>query len=161
MSRHATSERPRVPQEVEPVPNAIMLDDISRTTKRFRADEAGTASMLSHHKLSLLSGDSFRQGDECMIARGTTTASAERFFLASSNTNLGRLRGVDGGIPCNWKRKRDVEHSCDAFSEAGRSTLNITLARFTPVDRLESDVLLRAYSDIVFCGLFFSPFPLD
>ena len=170
MSRHATSERPKVPQEVKPVPNTMTDDDTARSTERFRADKSGTSSVQGYQQLSFLLEDNSCQGGESLDIQGTNTASAERPLLSINDWHLGQLRGVDDGaafslspfpLPCNEKRKRDVENSYHAFSEADRSTLNITLARLTPVDRLESDTLLRAYSDIVFCRLFSSPSPLD
>jgi len=61
------------------------------------------------------------------------------------------------------KRKRDTEDACEDYSSKTRAMRILVFVRLTPVDKLEPNVLLRAYLTTLFCGFFslFSPSLLD
>ena len=131
----------------------MALDVMETRSKRLRTDASGTACLAFH-------GQHLH-----VFAEGSPACLAQRDPMHFHADGWKSLRGLrDGDADSqelhlssfqssgSGKRKRNVQPPFDGASTRHRLMCVLTFVRLAPMDKLDTDVLLRAYSDIIFCG---------
>jgi len=186
MVRHAAVTE-LLHEEVERVAAPMPFDEMDTNITLSCTDKMDTAFRISKrqrlHDVAESCTTTFAQVEGSLSIRHPTPLSIEstvpdEWFshAAASGVSVSTLRPYESDAeegefcPCPsrssgiGKRKRDTK---DAWAEDSPSDTRImrilVFVRLTPVDQLEPNVFLRAYSTILFCGFFslFSPSLLD
>ena len=186
MVRHAAVTE-LLHEEVERVAAPMPFDEMDTNITLSCTDKMDTAFRISKrqrlHDVAESCTIPFAQGEGSLSLRHPTALSIESMVPdewfshdAASGVSVSTLRPYESdaeeGELCSCpsqssgigKRMRDTKDACaeDPSSDT-RITRILAFVRLTPVDKLEPNVLLRAYLTTLFCGFFslFSPSLLD